>query len=78
MVALELKETRETRISEYHSLPGVTPPPVLGLREGSWLRVNDDKILLEGHFPQQTARLFVRDTPTKEIELGTDLSVLLK
>lgn len=71
-------ESRETRLSEYHSLPGVSSPPVLGLREGSWLRVMDDKILFEGYFSQQTARLFVRDVPAKEIEVGSDLSFLLK
>jgi len=45
-------ETRETRINEFHIF---NQTPVLGLREGSWLEVNDDVIILKGFLP---ARLF--------------------
>jgi dipeptidase E len=45
-------ETRETRINEFHIF---NQTPVLGLREGSWLEVNDDVIILKGSLP---ARLF--------------------
>jgi len=45
-------ETRETRINEFHIF---NETPVLGLREGSWLEVIDDDIILKGSLP---ARLF--------------------
>lgn len=45
-------ETRETRIEEYLTFNDV---PVIGLREGSWLEVKGDNIILKGNL---TARLF--------------------
>lgn len=45
-------ETRDDRIREFHTL---YDKPVLGLREGSMLRVDDDKATLEGTF---NAKLF--------------------
>ncbi|XP_046440142.1 alpha-aspartyl dipeptidase-like [Daphnia pulex] len=71
-------ESRETRLSEYHGIPNAKSPPVLGLREGSWLQVKDDQILLKGSISNQTARLFVRGQQTKEHEVNSDLSFLLK
>jgi len=54
-------ETRETRIKEFHAINNI---PVLGLREGSWLKVKGDKTILKGSF---TARLFLQNKPPTEI-----------
>jgi dipeptidase E len=61
-------ETRETRIKEFHVYNKI---PVIGLREGSWLEVSGEKILLQGEF---NAVLFESGKTTVEIEPGTDLS----
>ena len=63
-------ETRETRIKEFHAFNAT---PVLGLREGSWLEVNGNAILLKGDL---TARLFRQGQLPEEIETETDLSWL--
>lgn len=63
-------ETRETRINEFHAF---NTQPVLGLREGSWLEVKGNKIILKGNLP---ARLFQQNQAAIEIETETDLSNL--
>lgn len=63
-------ETRETRIKEFHAFNSTA---VLGLREGSWLSVKGDEILLKGNL---TARLFRQNESPIEVESGTDLSFL--
>lgn len=63
-------ETRETRIKEFHSFNSL---PVLGLREGSWLDVKGEKIILKGDLP---ARLFRQNQTPEELETGSDLSDL--
>ncbi|MFV8268521.1 dipeptidase PepE [Flavobacterium sp. GT2N3] len=60
-------ETRETRIKEFHAYNSV---PVLGLREGSWLDVKGDTIILKGDL---TARLFRQNQIPEELKSGTDL-----
>jgi len=64
-------ETRETRINEYHT---INKTPVLGLREGSWLQVEGNKILLNGNL---NARLFQQNKPAEEFPTKTDFSFLM-
>ncbi len=45
-------ETRETRIAEFHTQNNI---PVVGLREGSWIRVKGHEFVLKGKL---TARIF--------------------
>ncbi len=54
-------ETRQTRIKEFHVY---NQTPVLGLREGSWLRVTGDQIRLCG---PHSARLFRKNQEPQEI-----------
>ncbi|WMI64327.1 dipeptidase PepE [Aestuariibaculum sp. YM273] len=63
-------ETRETRIKEFH---GFNPQPVVGLREGSWLRVSVDSIVLKGKL---TARIFEKGKTPYEAEPDTELNTL--
>ncbi|MCL4140742.1 UNVERIFIED_CONTAM: hypothetical protein GTU68_066898 [Idotea baltica] len=61
-------ETRETRIKEFHIYNTI---PVIGLREGSWLEVSGDKIVLKGDL---RARLFQKGKKTVEIEVEKKLN----
>lgn len=63
-------ETRETRIKEFHSY---NTQPVIGLREGSWLAVQDDTITLKGTL---AARIFEDNKAAYEIETNANLSFL--
>ena len=63
-------ETRETRISEFHQFNSL---PVLGLREGSWLDVKGEKIILKGAL---SARLFRQNQTPEELSTESDLSFL--
>lgn len=64
-------ETRETRINEFHQF---NPQPVIGLREGSWLEVKGNAIVLKGTL---TARWFEAKKEAIEIEPGTEISTIL-
>jgi dipeptidase E len=55
-------ETRETRIKEFHTQNST---PVVGLREGSWIRVTGEKITTEGRF---SSRIFEQGRDAYEIE----------
>jgi dipeptidase E len=61
-------ETRETRIKEFHTQNTI---PVVGLREGSWIRVQNEKIVLKGGLD---ARIFEQEKEPYEIKTGTELN----
>ena len=63
-------ETRETRIKEFHT---INTPPVMGLREGSWLEINGNNIILKGGI---TARIFKSGQEAFELENDSDLNDL--
>lgn len=62
-------ETRETRINEYHTQNSI---PVIGLREGSWLEVSENDIILKGN---STARVFEKDQIPYEIDSGEKIQL---
>lgn len=62
-------ETRETRLKEYLTQNNI---PVIGIREGGWIRVTGDSIILRG---QQTARVFEHGKDPKEISPGNNLNI---
>ncbi|MGS2761195.1 dipeptidase PepE [Sinomicrobium sp. M5D2P9] len=61
-------ETRETRIKEFHR---INTQPVIGLREGSWLEVSGDDIVLKGEL---SARIFEQDKEAYELESGSKIT----
>jgi dipeptidase E len=61
-------ETRETRIKEFHVYNNI---PVLGLREGSWLHVQGEKIILKGTLK---ARLFQQNKKPVELPSGFEFA----
>lgn len=60
-------ETRETRLKEFHQF---NAQPVIGLREGSWLDVKGEQIVLKGGL---SARLFRQNQETIEVESGSEM-----
>ena len=64
-------ETRETRIKEFHEY---NRQPVVGLREGSWIWVEGDTLLLQGG--NLSARIFEPGKQPYEVEPGTNLNTL--
>lgn len=62
-------ETRETRISEFHHF---NDQPVIGLREGSWIRVDGEKFELKG---PHTARWFEKGQKPKEVTTFNELNI---
>jgi len=65
-------ETREDRIREFHEMNRI---PVLGLREGAWLSVEEPHLELGG---ATQARLFQPGKPPEEYEPGASLDFLLR
>ena len=63
-------ETRETRINEFHKFNDI---PVLGLREGGWLVITDNRVWLKGSY---SARLFEKGKKPVELNSGEELSHL--
>lgn len=63
-------ETRETRILEFLTQNEI---PVVGLREGGWIRVKDDVITLEG---KPTARIFQHGKAIFEMPSGSVIKFL--
>lgn len=64
-------ETREERIAQFHE---ESETPVVGLREGAWLRVGIGSVLLGG---TRGARIFRRGESPLEKTTGAELSGLL-
>ena len=63
-------ETRETRIKEFHDF---NTQPVIGLREGSYIKVEGNNVNLRGHLK---ARVFEYEKEAYEIETNTSLNSL--
>ncbi|HEV2855626.1 MAG TPA: dipeptidase PepE [Thermoanaerobaculia bacterium] len=64
-------ETREQRLKEFHE---ENETPVVGIREGAWIRVEGDHAALGG---ARGARIFRRGAEPEERETGTSLDDLL-
>jgi dipeptidase E len=64
---LHMGESRETRIREFQVQQ---PLPVLGLREGSWIRVKGEVITLEG---SEDAKIFEPGKTAYEMKPGTEI-----
>ncbi len=60
-------ETRETRIKEFHTQNNT---PVIGLREGSWLEVSDNEIILRGEL---NAKIFEQGKTPYIINSGSNI-----
>jgi dipeptidase E len=64
--------SRDERIGEFLR---ENDAPVVGLREGAWLDVRDDSIVVGG---PTGGRLFLRGSEPRELEPGSELGQLLK
>ena len=63
-------ETRQTRIKEFHFF---NPQKVIGLREGSFLVVKGQNVILKGH---QKARVFEKNKKPYEVNTNFNLNKL--
>lgn len=64
-------ETRETRIKEFHT---INTQPVIGIREGSWLEIKGENIILRGTL---SARIFTVGKEPIELDSNSDLSEII-
>ena len=64
-------ETREQRIAEFHEM---NDPPVVGLREGAWLRIEGSAVYLGG---SNGTRLFQRGKEPVEYTVGSRVDFLM-
>jgi dipeptidase E len=64
-------ETRDVRIKEFHSQHNI---PVVGLREGSWIRGRDEQVIVEG----MAARIFLPGHMPYELAQGNEIYISLK
>jgi dipeptidase E len=64
-------ETREQRIKEFHE---ESATPVVGIREGAWIRIEGGRAVLGG---SRGARIFRRDQEPEERRTGDSLDDLL-
>ncbi|QNL48269.1 dipeptidase PepE [Olivibacter sp. SDN3] len=62
-------ETRETRIREFHVFNDI---PVVGLREGSWIRVKGNNISTEGKY---TSKIFLPNKEAFELMPGAAIDL---
>lgn len=60
-------ETRETRIREFHTQNNI---PVVGLREGNWIKIQDNTITTEG---SKDTRIFEAKKEPYELKPGSQL-----
>jgi dipeptidase E len=65
-------ETREQRLKEFHE---ENETPVVGIREGAWIRVEGERAVLGG---ARGARIFRRNQEPEERRPGESLDELLK
>ena len=63
-------ESRETRIKEFHTQNTL---PVIGLREGSWLQVNGNEIVLKG---PHSARIFEQQKDPYEVDTSSLITLI--
>jgi dipeptidase E len=64
-------ETRETRIKEFHQFNTTS---VIGLREGSWIRVQNNEITLQGG--NLSARIFEKNKKPYELSVESSLNFI--
>jgi len=64
-------ETRETRIKEFHEFNTTS---VVGLREGSWIRVQNNEITLKGG--HLSARIFEKDKKPYELSVESSFNFI--